>query len=135
MPSRSLHDFVSRRALGVDASGIRKVFDLAAKMKDPINFSIGLPDFEASTWYGALAPTGTPSAVVDKLDAAFSLALEDPGLHDDAAPPVLVYVACVAPATDDAFALIVYVIATVTSVADNPVNVIASATEPVYYKL
>ena len=46
MPSRPLHDFVSRRALGVDASGIRKVFDLAAKMKDPINFSIGLPDFD-----------------------------------------------------------------------------------------
>ena len=39
-------DYVSRRALGVDASGIRKVFDLAAKMKDPINLSIGLPDFD-----------------------------------------------------------------------------------------
>jgi len=38
--------FVSRRALGVDASGIRKVFDLAAKLKDPINLSIGLPDFD-----------------------------------------------------------------------------------------
>src|SRR4051812_41808507 len=44
--SRSINDFVSRRALGVDASGIRKVFDLAAKMKDPINLSIGLPDFD-----------------------------------------------------------------------------------------
>src|SRR5271155_3398349 len=43
---RPLNDFVSRRALGIDASGIRKVFDLAAKMKDPINFSIGLPDFD-----------------------------------------------------------------------------------------
>src|SRR5271155_133370 len=39
-------DFLSRRALAVDASGIRKVFDLAAKMVDPINFSIGLPDFD-----------------------------------------------------------------------------------------
>jgi len=39
-------DFLSRRANAVDASGIRKVFDLAAKMKDPINFSIGLPDFD-----------------------------------------------------------------------------------------
>lgn len=39
-------DFISRRALAVDASGIRKVFDLAAKMTDPINFSIGLPDFD-----------------------------------------------------------------------------------------
>src|SRR5438045_4658855 len=44
--ARSPSDFVSRRALGVDASGIRKVFDLAARMKDPINLSIGLPDFD-----------------------------------------------------------------------------------------
>src|SRR5688500_18992807 len=38
--------YVSQRALGVDASGIRQVFDLAAKMKDPLNLSIGLPDFD-----------------------------------------------------------------------------------------
>src|SRR5688572_4439542 len=43
---RSPSDYISRRAHGVDASGIRKVFDLAAKMKDPINLSIGLPDFD-----------------------------------------------------------------------------------------
>ena len=43
---RQAIDFISRRAIGVDASGIRKVFDLAAKMKDPINLSIGLPDFD-----------------------------------------------------------------------------------------
>jgi len=43
---RSPADYVSARAHGVDASGIRKVFDLAAKMKDPINLSIGLPDFD-----------------------------------------------------------------------------------------
>ncbi len=30
----------------VDASGIRKVFALAAELKDPINFSIGQPDFD-----------------------------------------------------------------------------------------
>jgi aspartate aminotransferase/aminotransferase len=39
-------DYLSRRAKGIDASGIRKVFDLAAKLKDPINLSIGLPDFD-----------------------------------------------------------------------------------------
>jgi aspartate/methionine/tyrosine aminotransferase len=39
-------DFISKRTLAVDASGIRKVFDLAAKLKDPINLSIGLPDFD-----------------------------------------------------------------------------------------
>src|SRR6478735_5035658 len=43
---KATRDFISRRAHGVDASGIRKVFDLAAKMKDPINLSIGLPDFD-----------------------------------------------------------------------------------------
>src|SRR4051812_35227841 len=43
---RSPSDYISARAHAVDASGIRKVFDLAAKMKDPINLSIGLPDFD-----------------------------------------------------------------------------------------
>ncbi len=42
----SNRSFISTRAHAVDASGIRKVFDLAAKMKDPINLSIGLPDFD-----------------------------------------------------------------------------------------
>jgi aspartate/methionine/tyrosine aminotransferase len=36
---------LSARARSIDASGIRKVFDLAAKLKDPINLSIGQPDF------------------------------------------------------------------------------------------
>jgi aspartate/methionine/tyrosine aminotransferase len=39
-------NFVAQRALEIDASGIRKVFDLAAKLKDPINLSIGQPDFD-----------------------------------------------------------------------------------------
>src|ERR1700741_423862 len=43
---RSPADYISARAHAVDASGIRKVFDLAAKMKDPINLSIGQPDFD-----------------------------------------------------------------------------------------
>ncbi len=37
---------IAQRALEIDASGIRKVFDLAAKLKDPINLSIGQPDFD-----------------------------------------------------------------------------------------
>lgn len=39
-------DYISQRARAIDASGIRKVFDLAAQLKDPINLSIGLPDFD-----------------------------------------------------------------------------------------
>jgi len=37
---------IAQRARDIDASGIRKVFDLAAKLKDPINLSIGQPDFD-----------------------------------------------------------------------------------------
>ncbi|MBM4011927.1 MAG: pyridoxal phosphate-dependent aminotransferase [Planctomycetes bacterium] len=37
---------VSKRAAAFDSSGIRKAFDLAAKLEDPINLSIGQPDFE-----------------------------------------------------------------------------------------
>jgi aspartate aminotransferase len=37
---------IADRAYKIDASGIRKVFALAATMKDPINFSIGQPDFD-----------------------------------------------------------------------------------------
>jgi aspartate aminotransferase/aminotransferase len=37
---------LSTRVQKIDASGIRKVFDLAAKLKDPINLSIGQPDFD-----------------------------------------------------------------------------------------
>jgi aspartate aminotransferase/aminotransferase len=39
------HAWLADRTAKFDSSGIRKVFDLAAKMKDPINLSIGQPDF------------------------------------------------------------------------------------------
>src|SRR5437764_2094293 len=54
-------DFISRRANAVDASGIRKVFDLAAKMTDPINLSIGLPDFDV--------PEAAKLAAIDAIKA------------------------------------------------------------------
>jgi len=38
--------YVADRTSKVDASGIRKVFALAARLKDPVNFSIGQPDFD-----------------------------------------------------------------------------------------
>lgn len=36
----------SARAAGIEASGIRKIFDLAASLKDPLDLSIGQPDFD-----------------------------------------------------------------------------------------
>ena len=38
--------WIAERMHKIDASGIRKVFDLAATMKDPINLSIGQPHFD-----------------------------------------------------------------------------------------
>jgi len=37
---------IAARAANIEASGIRKIFDLAATLKDPINLSIGQPDFD-----------------------------------------------------------------------------------------
>ncbi len=51
--------WVSKRVDLVDASGIRKVFDLAAKLKDPINLSIGLPDFDV--------PEAAKTAAIDAI--------------------------------------------------------------------
>ncbi len=43
--NRSHQSPVSQRAKAFDSSGIRKVFDLASQLDDPINLSIGQPDF------------------------------------------------------------------------------------------
>lgn len=39
------HPWLAERTDRFDSSGIRKVFDLAAKLENPINLSIGQPDF------------------------------------------------------------------------------------------
>ncbi len=43
--SRSASSWISKRSQAFDSSGIRKIFDLAAKLKNPVNLSIGQPDF------------------------------------------------------------------------------------------
>src|SRR5438552_17836953 len=37
--------WIAERMRGIEVSGIRKVFDLAANLKDPVNLSIGQPHF------------------------------------------------------------------------------------------
>ena len=39
---------LAQRVSRIDSSGIRKIFDLARSLKDPINLSIGQPDFEVA---------------------------------------------------------------------------------------
>ncbi len=80
---------LAQRTRLIDSSGIRKVFSLGAKMQDPINLSIGLPDFDVlePVKEAAIAAiragrnrytltSGTP-ALRDKLAARYGGRVED----------------------------------------------------------
>jgi tripartite-type tricarboxylate transporter receptor subunit TctC len=43
----------------------------------------GVPGYEANNWWGMLAPAGTPPAIVEKLNAAVSKALDAPELQKE----------------------------------------------------
>jgi aspartate aminotransferase len=55
------HLWIADRTASFDSSGIRKVFDLAAKMRNPINLSIGQPDFDV--------PPAARQAAIDAIQA------------------------------------------------------------------
>ena len=42
----------------------------------------GFPGFDLSSWFGILAPAGTPAAVIARLNAEILKALKDPGLRE-----------------------------------------------------
>jgi tripartite-type tricarboxylate transporter receptor subunit TctC len=44
----------------------------------PTAIAQGLPDFEIGSWFGVLAPAGTPQPVIDKLNAEIGKALKSP---------------------------------------------------------
>ena len=48
----------------------------------PTMAEAALPGFEASTWWGILAPAGTPPAIVSKLNAELARALAEPDMQD-----------------------------------------------------
>lgn len=45
-PRLMAHPWIAERTLAFDSSGIRKIFDLAAKLKNPVNLSIGQPNYD-----------------------------------------------------------------------------------------
>jgi aminotransferase len=55
-----LDSMISDRANAIDASGIRRIFALAATLDDPINLSIGQPDF--------VVPESIRQAAIDAID-------------------------------------------------------------------
>lgn len=54
--------WISKRAGTFEASGIRKVFDLAANLQNPINLSIGQPDFDV--------PEAARNAMINAINSA-----------------------------------------------------------------
>jgi aspartate aminotransferase/aminotransferase len=55
------HPWIADRVLSFDSSGIRKVFELGAKLKDPINLSIGQTDFDV--------PDAARRAAIDAIES------------------------------------------------------------------
>ena len=47
----------------------------------PTMDELGLKGFDATTWHGLVAPTGTPREVIDTLHFAVTAALKDPATH------------------------------------------------------
>lgn len=66
--------FLAERMSRIDASGIRKVFALAAKMKDPINLSIGQPDFDVADEVKAVA--------IQNIEAGFNSYTQTQGIQE-----------------------------------------------------
>lgn len=55
------HPWLAERTAAFDSSGIRRVFDLAAELENPVNFSIGQPDFDV--------PASVRQACVDAINS------------------------------------------------------------------
>ena len=52
--------WIADRMRHIEASGIRKAFEMSKSMVDPINLSIGLPDFDVADPVKAVAIEATP---------------------------------------------------------------------------
>jgi aspartate/methionine/tyrosine aminotransferase len=57
-------DFIASRMAKIDSSGIRKVFDLAQKMENPLSLSIGQPDFDV--------PDAIKEEAIEQIRAGFN---------------------------------------------------------------
>ena len=82
-----LFDQVTGGSAQLYRSGAVRAFAVAAKSRlaslpnVPTVDEAGLPGLYVSTWYGLWAPKGTPSDIIDKLNAAAEKALADPSVH------------------------------------------------------
>ena len=74
--------------LGQTRAGALKVLGVPSNDRSPLlpeAMTIaeqGYPGFEAATWWAVFAPAGTPTAIVDRLNAEVRSALANPGLRE-----------------------------------------------------
>lgn len=81
--------WISDRVLNIKPSGVRKIFDLAKKVKDPIDLSIGEPDFdipevikdEGIKWIKAGFNKYTPSGGIPELREKMLYYLKQKGIR------------------------------------------------------
>jgi tripartite-type tricarboxylate transporter receptor subunit TctC len=62
------------------ALGVSTVKRIAALPEVPTIAEAGVPGYEAVGWNGLVAPTGTPAAIIDKLNGAFGKILRMPAV-------------------------------------------------------
>ncbi len=80
--------FTVSAALPYVKSGRLKALAIASAKRTPLAPEIptvsesGVPGFEATTWFGVMAPRGTPRPIVAKLHDAFAGALKMPDVQD-----------------------------------------------------
>src|SRR5207248_4959874 len=73
-----MHDhWIAERMRHIDSSGIRKVFELARELKDPINLSIGQPHFDVPEAIKAAA-----CSAIDRGANAYTVTQGIPELRD-----------------------------------------------------
>jgi aspartate aminotransferase len=71
-----MEKYLAQRTQLIDASGIRKIWNIAATIKDPVDFSIGQPDFDVPEVLKAEA-----IAAIQAGDNRYSLTAGDPALQ------------------------------------------------------
>jgi tripartite-type tricarboxylate transporter receptor subunit TctC len=80
--------FTVSAALPLMSGGRLKCLAIASVRRSPLAPEIptvaeaGLPGFEATTWFGVMAPRGTAQPIINKLHAAFTGALKTPEIRD-----------------------------------------------------
>jgi tripartite-type tricarboxylate transporter receptor subunit TctC len=67
------------------ALGVASLARVAAAPDLPTLAESGFPGFDVTSWYGIVAPAGTPSQVIDRLQSEMTKALKEPDVRENLA--------------------------------------------------